>query len=455
MSEADSYEADQWPLRPLILLALGALFGFLVYRLTGPVGDLTRAPSELAAASFLTVGGVALAFSLERLRWGWSVAFALLTGAVVALVVWWNGPEGSWAATEGWRFFAALLAVAGAVPLFQAARDEGNLRFDTRGVHRNAWTNLILWFAAWAFVAAVILLLLLLAQLFGLLGLTFLRRLLWEGGFIFSVAGGAFGAGVGLLRDRDSVLAVLQRVVRAILAVLAPVLAFGLVVFVLAIPFTGLAPLWSQTKAATPILLLCIAGAVLLVNAVAGNEEEDEAKAAVLRWSAVALVAVMTPLAAIAAVSLYKRIDQHGFTPDRLWAAVFVAAAFAFALAYAGALFQGRLRWPPRVRRANVHLVLELSLLALFLALPIVNFGSISARDQLARVTSGAVPADKFDWAAMRFDFGKAGVEALMQLAEKGPPALRQHAIRALAAKTRWALEPQVELAPPPPRPAP
>ncbi|HEX8666830.1 MAG TPA: DUF4153 domain-containing protein, partial [Allosphingosinicella sp.] len=441
---------DVWPLRPVILLLLGALFGFLVFRLAG-----LGSPSQLAAASFLTVGGIVFAFSLERLRWGWSVTFAILAGAVVALVVWWNGPEGNWAATEGWRFFAALLAVAGAVPLFQAARDEGNPRFDTSGFHRHAWTNLILWFAAWAFVAAVMLLLLLLGELFSLLGLGFVRGLYEDGpgAALFTVGGGAFGAAVGLLRDRDAVLDILQRVVRAILSVLAPVLAFGLVLFVLAIPFTGLASLWSQTRAATPILLLCVAGAVLLVNAVAGNGEEDEAKTPILRWSAMALIAVTTPLAAIAAVSLYKRIDQHGFTPDRLWAAVFVAAAFAFALAYAGALFRGRLRWPARLRRANVHLVLELSLLAFFLALPIVNFGSISARDQLGRVTSGAIPPDRFDWAAMRFDFGKAGVEALMQLAEKGRPELRQHAIRALAAKTRWALEPQVEVVPaPPPR---
>jgi hypothetical protein len=442
MTEAEPIDHPAWPLRAALLLALGALFGLAFHFLTHDVtsGTGTLDAPRFAAATFLAVGGIVFAFSLERLRWPWAAAFAAAGGLVVALVGWWHGPPEGWGAGEGWQFAASLVSVAVAVPLFQAARDAGGRRFAVRAVHSHVWANLILWCAAWAFVGATVLLVVLLSELFGLIGLDQLKRLMEKGWFMWPLACGALGAAIGLLRDRDKVLGTLQRVVRAVLSVLAPVLALGLVVFVLALPFTGLEPLWSQTKATTPILLVCILGAVVLVNASIGNAREEEADARVLRYAAVGLAAVMLPLAFVAALSTWKRIGQYGFTPDRLWAAVFVAIAAAAAAAYLAALIRGRGAWPDFVRRANVRLAAGICLLALLLALPIVSFGAISARDQLARLESGRVSPDRFDWAAMRYDFGPTGRRALETLAREGRQPLRQRARDALKAADRWAL---------------
>ena len=319
-------------------------------------------------------------------------------------------------------------------------RDGGTRLPETRLVHAHIWTNLILWGAACAFVGATMLLTVLLAQLFHLIGIDLLRDLLEEGAFMVPLACAAFGGAVGLLRDRDSMLVTLHKVARAVLSVLAPVLALGLALFVAALPFTGLQPLWDQTQATTPILLACIVGAILLANAVIGNAGDEEASSPALRIAAIALALVMAPLAFVAAVSTAKRIGQYGLTPDRLWACVFVLAAASFALAYLYTLARGRAGWPEALRRANVGLAAGLCLLALFLALPIVSFGAISARDQLARLESGRVAAERFDWAAMRFDFGPAGRRALERLASGGRPDLRPLARRALTAEGRFAL---------------
>ena len=456
MTEDETTERAPWPLRTVMLTLMGAIFGLLFDRLTtgSQPWMWSEDPFRLALATFLAVGGVAFALSVERERWGWTIAFSVALGIVVAMVGWWNGPQAQWGAGEGWRLAAALFAAVIAVPLFQAARDEGSFRLPTQAVHSHGWTNLILWGAGLAFVLAARLLAILLSELFGLIGLDQPRQYLQQGGPAWIIAGGAFGAAIGLLRDRDNVLLILQRVVRTILSMLAPLLAAGLLLFVLAIPFTGLDELWANTKAATPVLLICVLGAVLLVNAIAGVTGDIEARSPILRWSGMALIALMTPLALIAALSTWKRIDQHGFTPDRLWAAVFVAAALAVALAYLTALIRGRTRWAGRLRRANVHLAAELSVIALILALPVVNFGAISARDQLARVESGRIPPERFDWAAMRFDFGRPGVEGLHRLAERGAPALRPHAIRWLAARNRFDMTTST-VAPPEPVPPP
>jgi hypothetical protein len=459
MDEGRRDDHPAWPLRALLLAALGAVLGFLFdWLIEGPKDAMwTDSAFRVAAAAFLAVSGIVFAVSLERRRWPWSAAFAAVAGLVAGFVAGWNGSPNGWGAGEGWQFFSALLAVAIAVPLFQSFRDGGGRRPETAIVHAHVWTNLVLGAAACAFVGATILLTVLLAQLFHLIGLDFLRDLMSETAFMWSLAGSAFGGAVGLLRDRDQVLATLHSLGRTVLSVLAPVLALGLALFVLALPFTGLQPLWDQTEATTPLLLVCILGAVLLVNAAIGNSADEEARSPIVRYAALLLVPVTLPLAFVAGISTAKRIGQYGLTPDRLWACVFVLAAAAFALAYLYALVRGRAGWPEALRRANVRLAAALCLLALFLALPIVSFGAISARDQVARLESGRLSSDRFDWAAMRFDFGPSGRSALERLRASGRNAqVRELAARYLGAKTRHddvliEAELAAHRAPPPP----
>jgi hypothetical protein len=457
MDERSRIDHPAWPLRAVILAALGACFGLVFHWLTGApdTSGFDASPLRAGAAAFVAVSGIAFAFSLERRRWTWSVAFAAAGGLIAGFVAAWNGAPNDWGSGESWQFFSGILAVAIAVPLFQAVRDNGRRRPETATVHAYVWTNLILWSAACAFVAATMVLTLLLAALFHLIGINFLRDLMEHGWFMWPLACGAFGGAVGLLRDRDQVLGTLQKVGRAVLSVLAPVLALGLLLFVLALPFTGLQPLWDQTQATTPILLACIVGAIILANAVIGNAADEEARSPALRWPAIGLALVMPPLAFVAAVSTGKRIGQYGLTPDRLWACVFVLAAAGVALAYLYALARRRGAWAEGMRSANIGLAAAFCLLALLLALPIVSFGAISTRNQIARLESGKVAPDRFDWAAMRFDFGPSGRRALERLAASPNLVLRQRAREALSASTRWAMGPDERIAPERSKPAP
>jgi hypothetical protein len=440
-----------WPERTWLLMALGAAMGLAFHLLIrgGTPWSQTDDPSRLAGASFVAVSGVVFALSLERLRWAWAATFAAAAGLVVGGIVLWNGTPSSWGSDEEARFLACVLAVTLALPLFQALRDEGRLRLPVRPVHAYLWSNLILGAAAGAFVVATFLLTLLLSELFKLIGLHFLSDLFGKAWFAWMLGCGALGTALGILRDRDKVLGALQRVVRAVLSFLAPVLALGLVLFVAALPFTGLAPLWETTKSTTPILLFCVLGAVILANAAIGNAPDEEPSARALRWAAAALAAVMLPLAVVAALSTGQRIGQYGYTPDRLWAGVFVAVAAATATAYLVGLVRGRARWPDAVRRANVRVAAGISMLALFLALPIVSFGAISTRDQVARLSSGKVAPEKFDWAALRFDFGASGEQALRRLASGGTPAMRQRALAALKSESRYTLQDELPPAQP------
>jgi hypothetical protein len=449
MEETENRLVDHgpWPARAAGLAALGTILGIVMDLLVEGATRATDDPLRISAASFVAVGGISFAFTLERLRWFWSLLFALGCGLIVALVFYWNGDPRAASAGEPWRLFAALLAIAIAAPLFQSVRDEGRWKLRPGEVHAHAWTNLVLWTASWAFVLISWLLAQLLAELFNLIGIDILRQALRESWFNWMIVGAALGAAIGLLRDRDKVLGLLQRVVTTVLSVLAPVLATGLVLFVLALPFTGLDPLWRKTSSTTPILLSAIAGAFFLANAVIGNSAEEEAKGRALRLSSMALGAVMAPLAAVAAISTWLRIDQHGFTPERLWALVFVLVVLAVSLAYLWALARGRVGWAPLVRPTNVRLAISICALALLLATPLINFGAISTRDQLARLESGRIRPDQFDWAALRFDFGPSGRAALERLQRQGPPQVRRFATQALQAKERGMLSERTAVA--------
>jgi hypothetical protein len=218
------------------------------------------------------------------------------------------------------------------------------------------------------------------------------------------------------------------------------VLAVGLLLFVLALPFTGLGALWEATKSTTPILLFCVAGSFVLANAVIGNAPDQERRFPPLRYGAMGLGLVMLPLAALAAVAISLRTGQYGFTPERLWAIVFVALACLWGAAYLVALVRGRLEWAVRVRPLNLALAFIVCGVALVLATPIVSFNAISTRDQVGRLESGKVKPDQFDWRALAFDFGQPGRNALKKLQASRNAAIRAKAVEADAAKYRYDL---------------
>ncbi|AXB78647.1 DUF4153 domain-containing protein [Novosphingobium sp. P6W] len=448
--ETDTEPAN-WTMRAWGLALLGGLSGLLIYWIIRPdkyLPNLDHADLRAAAASFVAMAALLFGFLVERGRLGWDVAFALVGGALVGLTVYFNGPFGE--GEDAWRVACAALAVAICTPLFQAWRGaqptEGalNRTIPYPEAYRHAWTDVVLWLSAWAFVGVVWAMATLLGQLFKLIGIVILADLLDDTWMMLTLSGAALGAGVAMLRDRDRILALIQRVVTTILSVLAPLLAVGLVVFLAAIPFTGLGPLWGATRSTSPILLSCIIGALCLANAVIGEEQPHESRSPLLRASVGALGLCMLPLALIAALSTGLRIHQYGLTPDRLWAVIFTGIACAYGLAYIVTLAHRRLGAAPYLRTANLRLAMGLAVLALVLATPLLNFGTMSARDQVAMLESGRVPLKQFDWAALRFDFGRAGKDAVARLAKEGrTKEIRAAAAYALKENSRYALEPR------------
>lgn len=443
-----SAEDESWSLRPWIWAILCAVGAFTVNRLVDQGGDL--AIWRQVAATFVIIATLAFVLTAELRRLLWAVAFALAAAAILAFVGWFTASYNKGGEIAEYPFLAGLFALLIAAPLFQTVRDEGAWRFPYARLHGHVWTDAVIGAASLAFTGVSFLLAYLIAQLFDLIGIKFFSELMREEWFSAILAGFAFGASLGLLRERDALVATLQKLVLVVFSVLAPVLAFALVGFLVSLPFTGLAPLWDSGVPTTPVLLFAAAGAVGLINAVIGDGKADGSSNRILRGSALLLSLSILPLAVISALSMRARIGQYGWTPDRIWGLIAVIVACVYGAAYLVSVAKAvrakaPLDWDDHLRPANIKIAQGICGLALFLALPILDFGAMSAQDQVARLKSGKTKEAEFDWKAMAFDFGPKGRVALTALSKSGSEFQIKSATAALAAESRWNIDEAVK----------
>jgi hypothetical protein len=427
--------APEWPLRPWLLAGLLGLAGLLIHLVTHEQDDV---PWRVAVAAFLFFGPLAAAFTLERDRWKEPALFALAIGLVMAGLAWRAVNYGQHLPDEEYGFASGVVATALAMPLFQAGFLRTRFRTPYAEIYHHIWTDAISAAGALAFTGISWVALATLSQLFQLLKIDFLKHVMEQGWFGWTFSALAFGAALGVLRNELKVLAMLRTVVLLVLSLLAVPLAVGLVFFLLATAISGPSVLWEATREATPTLLACAAGAFVLTCVLIRQDSAAMTHSRVMRIAALALAVVILPLAVFAAVSLGLRLNQYGLAPERLWGLVAVIVACAWGIGYWGALIRGRkAEWPARLREANLILAVASCALALFLALPILSFSTISAGNQLHRLESGRVAPEKFDFAALRWDFGDAGRRALARLAKNRNSQIAEFATAALAQRER------------------
>lgn len=411
---------EEWPLRPWLLAAIGALAGLAIWHLLDVMGTIT-VPWRTGLAAFVFFAALATGFVLRPVRQAEAAVFALGLGAVMGSIAWLAARAGDRYAGEEFAFAAGVFFSALAVPLFQADFHRRRWATPYAEAHFHVWTDAISAGGAAAFMLLSFALLWLLHGLFSLVGITIIEDLIRDGWFVAMFFGGTFGAALGVLRNQVGVIGTLQRVVMLVFALLAVPFAAAILVFLVILLFSGGDALWNATDSATPVLLACAVGCFVLANAVVRDDDAARSRNPAMQAAALALALAILPLTVFAGVSMGIRVGQHGLSPERLWALVAIAISTAYGIAYWAALARGRMAgWAHHLRRANLHLAVATCAVALVLAFPLLDFGAVSARNQVARLERGAVSAQEFDFTALRWDFGDAGRRALDRLAAGG-----------------------------------
>ncbi|MGB0921302.1 MAG: DUF4153 domain-containing protein [Alphaproteobacteria bacterium] len=397
---------------------IGALQGLLLYLSVEQVGDSHPLAAQ-TAVQFLILFPNLLFLAWPKTGFAKAVGFAAGLSVFFAALTWWLGTRSGVADPDamftapGWIVAIGLSLMA--LPFFQARfeTEVDSTRYEV--LHGLAWHNVFAIILGWVFVGAVWLMLALLMGLFGLINMTFLEDLLEEGAVAATVTFASFGAGMGVILALPRIVAASHALAFALLRVLAPVLAGAVILFLVLLPFTGLAPLW-ETRSAATLLLAIVAGAFLLTNAVMQDEPGTPDFPRPALNIVVLQMLVLPAFAALAFYAMWLRVDQYGLTPDRIYGLAVATIALLVTLAYALVMAVRRRQGWNALRQTNLYLLAPIALIALALISPIADPLRLSAQAQAERLRAGKVSAADFDFGVLRFKLGKAGQAALAEL---------------------------------------
>lgn len=435
----------------LALMVLGVVqsFGLLLLHksLTHEVWPAT-AP-EWLYGFYAVVIGVPLFLYFGAIHWRDrvnGVASAVLAGVLFWLgwqAGWLNSPEG----VEPFRHHTGLPSLAFALVLalfilgffFRTHRE--HKRLDYAGLLDNSWRIALTQGFLALFIGVFWLLLFLWAQLFKVIDIDFFAQLFKEPEFIYPVTGLVGGWGLGLIRDRENLIATVRNLCEILTRALLPLAAFILVLFLSALPFTGVEPLWDTGFAAS--LMLWLAAIILyFFNAVVAEHEQPFETMPWLRRLLLLTLVILPITVLLAGWSLGLRIEQYGLTVSRLWG-LFVELFIAlFSIGYAALILRYRALPIGRVRQWNTLVGGALALALIVVHTPLLDFHRLSTNCQVKRLLSGTTAPEGFDEDYLRFELGAYGTQALKELQGTSlvadHPNLKTRIEQVLTMKTRW-----------------
>ncbi len=266
----------------------------------------------------------------------------------------------------------------------------------------NSWRNFLVGVLSAIFTLIFWLILTLWAQLFRIIEINFFYDLFTEDWFIIPVLAVAFGLGISLFRELIRVIDNITKLLHWLIKLLLPLLLAVAVIFLGALPFTGLGLLWG-TGSGTALLLWLLALVLFFTNAVYQDGREANPYPLLLHRAIYAGLCVMPIVAALALYGLMLRLLQYGWTIERCWAFVVWLIFALFAIGYVIGIARRRDEWTSELARVNTAMGLVVLALLVLANSPLLDFRKISLSSQLERVESGEIELAEFDfWYAKR-----------------------------------------------------
>jgi hypothetical protein len=420
------------PARSLALTRtlIGLLQGGFLYLLYNAAETRSWPATDPYTFAVMTTAGCAVpllaVIGLGNLRprtlVSWLVVATLLCGGIAAHGVY----RGSW--PTDWPF-GVIVALALFVifiimeSLIAAGEADRRIIASYPRYFDMSWKLGVQFVLALLFLAALWSLLWLGAALFNLIKVSLLSELIQKRWFAIPVSTMAMAYSLHVTDLRANLVTGARTLLLTLLSWLLPVMTIFAVLFLLALMFVGLEPLWA-TRRATGILLWSVAALVFFINAVYQDGKPEPPVALVLRQSRWLAAIAIAPLVSLAGYGLMLRVEQYGWTPERVVAAACVIVAACYAIGYALAAAVPRPAMKP-IELTNVLTACVTVAVSLALLSPIADPARISVADQIRRLDAGEIAPDKFDFAFLRSSAGRYGTEALQRLAEdaEGPQA--------------------------------
>ena len=343
--------------------------------------------------------------------------FASLLVAVAVYTGWQMSPWGAFP-TES---IVAVFLMTSAVACFKALMYLQPLAARRPVIYAelfaNSWRNFLLAGLSAVMAGGIYLVLMLWASLLNVIGIGFFSELFQRMWFAFPTIAVCFGPGVFIFRGLARVIDGLTGLLEGLMRLLLPLVVVMLAVFLGALPFTGLEPLWA-VGSGTALLMALNALALFFLNAVYQTGRGLPYPAIVHRL--VYGGAVLLPIvSALALYGLSLRIAQYGWTVERCWALAVCVTLALFSSGYAGSILRLRDAWPRNLAFVNRSMGLAILALMLLTNSPLLDFRQISLESQQQRVESGEIELRDFDFFYARENLGRPAYLWTQELLEQ------------------------------------
>ncbi len=255
------------------------------------------------------------------------------------------------------------------------------------------------------------------AALFRLVDIDVFSRLLRHDWFYFPATTLALALAIHTTDAQPALIRGARSIVLTLFSWLLPLLAVILAAFLGSLPFISLRPLWS-THFATGLLLTAAGLLIFLINCCYQDGQGSVQVGKLKRASGSAGAILLLPLTGLAGWALGLRVEEYGWTVERINAAAIIILFLCYTLGYASASIRPK-PWLQGVERTNFLAAGVFVALTAALCSPVADPARLMVASQMAALESGRVPADKFDFSAIRFDGARWGHAALQALAAR------------------------------------
>lgn len=360
------------------------------------------------------------AYRQQRRLWGMAVAYSLLMAGAAA----YSGYQ-AWMSGIPYHQTWELGFILGCItfsswfvllPFAEHGLCKGQWFSDYAFLFSAAWRNWVKLMLAGLFACLFWALLFLLAGLFKVLHVNFLMDLISSRIFAYPVTAITFGVGLSLYAAKEEALVGIYRASLDILGWLLPVVSFILILFLLALPFQGLALLW-KTGYATSLMLCLLAWTIFLFNAAWQDATREERFPRWLRRFIGLGLLTMPVYILLCAYSLGLRVTQYGWTIDRVWAALAILIMAIYALGYAWVVLRRSTVWMLQARQVNIVAALFAVTLLILTLTPILDPVRLAVHSQVSRLLDGRTSVSDFDFEYLRLEGRRYGNQVLQELA--------------------------------------
>lgn len=344
-------------------------------------------------------------------RAGLSVAIAL----VAAGLTWHAVDDSAQRANFPWSFYfaqAVFLHVAGTLV---AGLDPRGRAFDYPRLFELGWRNALLVPVAALLTGILWALLWAAAWLLSIIGVQELKALLSARATIFIVTSTTFFTAMALVLRRAEALVTLRRFWLSLNTWFLPLALVLALVLVATVGVVGTERLFATRRAGISLFWF-VSLAVLFVNAAYQDGHEPPAYPAWLRTALQWFWRLVPVLALLGAWALALRVREHGWTTDRIWAALVALLVVAYSVGYALSL--RRDRWMAALPGTNIAAALATAAALLALLSPLADARRLSVDHQVQRLRTGMVSPEQFDFRNLVRDGGSYGQAALKALAD-------------------------------------